>query len=71
MLAGHFRDHGRLGRGIVEQRGVVAGDRLLEENPDPTEMEVRKAIAGHLCRCGTYTRIVKSIMRAAEIARSQ
>ena len=49
---------------------IIAAKVLLDENPDPTDQEVREAIGGHLCRCGSYMRIVKSILHAAEIARS-
>jgi len=40
----------------------------LTENPDPTETEAREAISGNLCRCTGYQNIVKSVLRAAEIA---
>jgi carbon-monoxide dehydrogenase small subunit len=40
----------------------------LKENPDPTEAEAREAISGNLCRCTGYQNIVKSVLRAAEIA---
>jgi carbon-monoxide dehydrogenase small subunit len=49
---------------------IIAAKVLLEKNPDPSEQEVREAIGGHLCRCGSYVRIVKSVLQAAEIARS-
>ena len=49
---------------------IIAAKALLEENSNPSEHEVRQAIGGHLCRCGTYVRIVKSIMNAAEIVRN-
>ncbi len=42
---------------------------FLEENPDPTEREVREALAGNLCRCTGYVNIVKSTLRAAELLR--
>ena len=45
---------------------ITAG---LEDNPDPTEDEAREMIAGNLCRCTGYQNIVKSVLRAAEIAR--
>jgi carbon-monoxide dehydrogenase small subunit len=44
---------------------ITAG---LRDNPDPTEDEAREMIAGNLCRCTGYTNIVKSVLRAAEIA---
>ncbi len=42
----------------------------LRENPDPTEEDARDAIAGNLCRCTGYQNIVKSVLRAAELARA-
>jgi carbon-monoxide dehydrogenase small subunit len=39
---------------------------LLDHNPNPTETEVRFAIAGNLCRCTGYDKIVRSILEAAE-----
>lgn len=49
---------------------ILAAKALLENNPDPTEREIREAIGGHLCRCGTYVRIVKSIQDAAQQMRA-
>ena len=43
----------------------------LKENPNPTETEAREAISGNLCRCTGYQNIVKSVLRAAEIARER
>ena len=43
----------------------------LEDNPDPTEAEVREAISGNLCRCTGYQNIVASVLRAAEISRER
>jgi aerobic-type carbon monoxide dehydrogenase small subunit (CoxS/CutS family) len=39
--------------------------RLLEENPDPSEEEIRLALAGNLCRCGCYVKIIAAVKRAA------
>ena len=60
---------------FVEEDGMMCGyctsgfimslTALLEQNPDPTEAEVREACAGNLCRCGTYPRVFKSALRAA------
>jgi carbon-monoxide dehydrogenase small subunit len=49
---------------------IMAAKALLENNPDPSELEVREAIGGHLCRCGTYVRIVRSILDAAQAVRA-
>ena len=45
---------------------ILSGKALLMRNPHPTEREVREAIAGNLCRCTGYVRIVKAILAAAE-----
>ena len=47
---------------------VVAAEGLLRANPSPTEHEIRVAMSGNLCRCGTYVRIRKAIKRAARYA---
>jgi aerobic-type carbon monoxide dehydrogenase small subunit (CoxS/CutS family) len=44
---------------------VVTAKALLDRNPDPTEEEVRQALAGNLCRCGTYPRHAKAVLEAA------
>ena len=44
---------------------IVAGASLLRRNPDPEEPEIRKALEGNVCRCGTYTRIVAAVRAAA------
>jgi nicotinate dehydrogenase subunit B len=44
---------------------VVAAAGLLADRPAPTEQEVRAALDGHLCRCGTYDRIVRAVQKAA------
>lgn len=45
---------------------ILSGKALLNRNPNPTEQEVRTAIAGNLCRCTGYVNIVKAIMAAAK-----
>jgi aerobic-type carbon monoxide dehydrogenase small subunit (CoxS/CutS family) len=44
---------------------ILAATRLLEENPSPSEEEVRLALAGNLCRCGCYVKIVEAVLQAA------
>jgi aerobic-type carbon monoxide dehydrogenase small subunit (CoxS/CutS family) len=44
---------------------VLTAKRLLEENPDPTEEEIRLALAGNLCRCGCYVKISDAVRLAA------
>jgi aerobic-type carbon monoxide dehydrogenase small subunit (CoxS/CutS family) len=45
---------------------VVTAKALLDKNPDPTEEEIKQALAGNLCRCGTYPQHVKAVQAAAE-----
>ena len=49
---------------------LVASAALLKRTPHPTEDEVRRALDRNLCRCGSYQRIVRAVMRAAREARS-
>jgi aerobic-type carbon monoxide dehydrogenase small subunit (CoxS/CutS family) len=44
---------------------IIKGAELLFQTPQPTEAEIRSAMNGHICRCGTYPRIMASIQRAA------
>ena len=44
---------------------IVRAQRLLKENPSPTEAEIRMGIAGNLCRCTGYQNIVRAVLRAA------
>lgn len=45
---------------------IVTAQVLLDTNPDPTEAEVRAALNGNLCRCGTQNRVVRAVLRAAK-----
>ena len=49
---------------------LIAAAGLLAWNDRPSRDEIRRALAGHLCRCGAHPRIVRAIERAAELARS-
>jgi nicotinate dehydrogenase subunit A len=44
---------------------IMSAKELLDRNPRPTEADVRTALAGNLCRCGTHTRIIRAVLRAA------
>ena len=44
---------------------IVKGAELLSKNPQPTDNQIRTAMNGHLCRCGTYPRMIKAIQRAS------
>ena len=59
-----FIDHGAIQCGFCTPGMVLSAKALLEENPRPTELEVRRAIAGNLCRCTGYQKIVEAILAA-------
>lgn len=65
-----IRNHG-LQCGFCTPGMILGAKVLLEENPNPSEYEVREAIDGHICRCGTYPNIVKSILDAAKVMRRE
>jgi aerobic carbon-monoxide dehydrogenase small subunit len=60
-----FLEHAALQCGICTPGVIVAAKSLLERNPDPTETEVRYWLAGNLCRCTGYDKIVRAVMDAA------
>jgi len=60
-----FIDHGAIQCGFCTPGMVLSAKALLDENPRPTEMEVKQAIAGNLCRCTGYQKIVEAILSAA------
>ncbi|MBM4373839.1 MAG: (2Fe-2S)-binding protein [Deltaproteobacteria bacterium] len=63
-------EHGGAQCGICTPGMLIAAEALLRRNPDPTPVEVRTAIAGNLCRCTGYERIVQSVLHAAHELRS-
>ena len=60
-----FLEHAALQCGICTPGFLMAAKALLEKNPEPTETEVRYAIAGNLCRCTGYQNIVKAVQYAS------
>ncbi len=60
-----FLDHAALQCGFCTPGFLVAAKALLDTNPDPTETEVRYWLAGNLCRCTGYDKIVRAVMDAA------
>ncbi len=61
-----FREEHGLQCGFCTPGMMITAVALLEENPDPTEEEIRKAISGNLCRCTGYVNIVKAVQYAAK-----
>ncbi len=60
-----FLEHAALQCGICTPGLIVSTKALLDENPDPTEAEARYYLAGNLCRCTGYDKIIRAVMDAA------
>ena len=60
-----FLEHAALQCGICTPGFLIASKALLEKNPDPTETEIRYWLAGNLCRCTGYDKIVRAVQDAA------
>lgn len=61
-----FISHAALQCGFCTPGFIVAAKALLDQNPDPSESEVRQWLAGNLCRCTGYDRIVRAVLDAAQ-----
>ena len=66
-----FIDHAALQCGICTPGILVAAKALLERHPDPTDEEVRYWLAGNLCRCTGYDKIIKAVQSAAATMREE
>ena len=60
-----FLEGAALQCGVCTPGFLVAAKALLDENPDPTETEIRYALAGNLCRCTGYDKIIRAVQEAA------
>ena len=60
-----FREHHGLQCGFCTPGMITRAYRLLQENPDPSEEEIRMGLSGNLCRCTGYQNIVKAVQAAA------
>jgi carbon-monoxide dehydrogenase small subunit len=60
-----FLDHGAVQCGFCTSGMVISAKALLARHPDPSEEEVREALAGHLCRCTGYRKPVEAVLAAA------
>ena len=60
-----FLEHAALQCGICTSGMLIAADALLKRNPNPSEEEVRFGLAGNLCRCTGYDKIVRAVLDAA------
>lgn len=64
-LQRRFLDHAALQCGVCTPGILVAARALIEHNPNPDEAEVRLALAGNLCRCTGYDKIIEAVLGAA------
>ncbi len=60
-----FLEGAALQCGVCTPGFLIAAKALLDKNPDPTETEIRYALAGNLCRCTGYDKIIRSVQEAA------
>jgi aerobic carbon-monoxide dehydrogenase small subunit len=65
-LQQNFIDHAALQCGICTPGFLIAAKALLDKNPDPTEEEIRFGLAGNLCRCTGYDKIVRAVQATAQ-----
>ena len=61
-----FVDNGAIQCGFCTPGMVMSARALLDENPHPDEDDIRRGLAGNLCRCTGYVQIVKAVQAAAE-----
>ena len=61
-----FAEHFAIQCGYCTPGMIIAAKALLEENPTPTEEDVRKGLSGNLCRCTGYVKIVEAVLAAAD-----
>ena len=66
VLQQKFLEHAALQCGICTPGFIVSAKALLDKNPDPTEHDVRLWLAGNLCRCTGYDKIVRAVLDAAD-----
>ena len=62
-----FDEHGALQCGFCGPGVILSAKALLDENPHPTTSEIREALAGHLCRCTGYTKMIEAVHYAAHV----
>ena len=70
-LQHQFIEHAALQCGICTPGFLVAAKSLLERNPNPTEEEIRFGLAGNLCRCTGYDKIVRAVQAASKEMRKK
>ncbi|MBP8925058.1 MAG: (2Fe-2S)-binding protein [Pseudomonadales bacterium] len=71
LLQQKLLEHNALQCGICIPGIVIAAKALLERNPDPSETELRFGLAGNLCRCTGYDKIIRAVLDAASTMRTE
>ncbi|MDA8187036.1 MAG: (2Fe-2S)-binding protein [Dehalococcoidales bacterium] len=66
-----FVQHGAIQCGYCSPGMILIAKALLDENPRPTELEVKQAIAGNICRCTGYVKIVEAIQAASRLVANE
>ena len=66
-----FLEHAALQCGICTPGFILAAKALLDQNPRPTEHQVRNWLAGNLCRCTGYDKIIRAVLDAAAVMRGE
>jgi carbon-monoxide dehydrogenase small subunit len=66
-----FLEHAALQCGFCTPGLIVAAKALLDENPNPTEEETRYWLAGNLCRCTGYDKVIRAVLDAAAVLRGE
>ncbi len=66
-----FEEHASLQCGFCGPGVILSAKALLDENPEPGVAEIRDALAGNLCRCSGYTKMIEAILHAARTLRQQ
>jgi carbon-monoxide dehydrogenase small subunit len=69
-LQAAFIKYGGFQCGFCTPGMLMSAKALLDENPDPTDEEIRSGISGNLCRCTGYVKIIQSIREAAKVMRT-
>jgi carbon-monoxide dehydrogenase small subunit len=66
-----FVDNGAIQCGFCTPGMILSAKALLDENPDPTKEEVKSGLAGNLCRCTGYIKIIEAVLAAAQTIRKK
>jgi carbon-monoxide dehydrogenase small subunit len=66
-----FLEEGAVQCGFCAPGMILSAKALLDENPEPSEEEVRYALVGNFCRCGGYVKIINAVLRCAEERRKE